>query len=571
MAWNKDRSVYIIFLGMALLCSLIWTFTSVSYDVEYQIAMAYRLLQGDKMILEMWEPHQTSIFLPAALMWIYRTLFHTTTGIVLYLQICGALIRCGVTWLLYRVLRGEWDQKSAFMAAMCYFMILPKDYVMPEFGNLQLWFATLFFCFLWMYLKEKKRLFLILGALSLCLDVLAYPSCAILLLGGILILLWYAEQGVLDSLILTGICAALGAVFGGYFLLSVGWDRLKMCIVSMLALEPSHTVDGVSKLAAYGKDLLEVAAVLLIVGGAGLVISVPIHAGFFRKNCADRKQTGRYLWLLSCIGLLLTGFLLNILSLENRCAYTVIFLAEVAAGFFCRKILQERERRLYVCCSLIGVFSFFATLILTDHPLIVSGAYGLLAVVAALLPIERQVERIAHKSIRKAFYAGFVCFLALLAFRCVYLRTPLVGRGQIVSGFSDLSIVRSGPALGIISDEEGVCLQRDSYPEWQELIQPGDKVWIVGGVVDTLGYLYADVEVAAPSTMSTPTYSEAILDYWRLNPDKYPDVVVASGYRGNMVYELYSNEWLMSWLWEEFQPASVVEGEYWIYYFREAR
>ena len=134
-----------------------------------------------------------------------------------------------------------------------------------------------------------------------------------------------------------------------------------------------------------------------------------------------------------------------------------------------------------------------------------------------------------------------------------------------------MSIVRDGPALGIISNEEGVCIQRDTFPEWKEFIHPGDKVWIVGGVVDTLGYLYQDVEVAGPSTMSTPFYSENILEYWRINPDKYPDVIVAESYMGELSYDLLSNQWLMDWIVKEYQPEQVIDGIYWKYYFKKAR
>ena len=132
-----------------------------------------------------------------------------------------------------------------------------------------------------------------------------------------------------------------------------------------------------------------------------------------------------------------------------------------------------------------------------------------------------------------------------------------------------MSIVRTGPALGIISNEEGVCIQRDSYPEWKEYIRPGSKVWIVGSVVDMLGYLYEDVEVAGPSTMSTPSYNEAIREYWRINPDKYPDVIIAEGYLGEISYELSGNQWLLSFIEEDFQPEYVVYGTYWNYYFRK--
>lgn len=574
MKLDKNRYIFVIFVLMAAFCGLIWSFTNVSYDVEYQIAMAYRLIKGDKMFLEMWEPHQTSAFLPAVLMWIYLKLFHTTMGIVVYMQICGMIIRGGLAFLLYRMMRDDAGEAVAYGMALFYFMVSPKDYASPEFGNLQLWFSTLLFACLWSYLKKGKQYLLVLGAGWLCLEVLTYPSCAIVLLGVIVVLVLYATHKWRDILIFTGICAGLGLAVAGYFLMTIGPDTFMECIAGMLALEPSHVVSGTLKIQNYVKEIFGIAIILSVVGLAGFGTSIALQAVFKGKNIqkeAGKKQHESGLWLLCCSIILLIGFFINILSAENRNAYGVIFLFLVGVGFWSRNVLDEREKQVYVCGSLIGGLGFLATLILTDMELLTSVSYGLLAIMLALLPIKKQMEKMTSKRIRKGLYSCFLCFMALLAFRCVYIRIPLTGRGQICTSFSDMSIVRSGPALGIISNEEGVCIQRDSYPEWKELIRPGDKVWIVGGVMDTLGYLYEDVEVAGPSTMSTPTYNETVLDYWRLNPNKYPDVVVAEGYRGELAYELLANQWFLSWLEKEYQPEYVVEGEYWIYYFKVER
>lgn len=565
---SRDRYVYIIFTLMAVCCGIVWVFTNIDYDCEYQIAMCYRLLQGDKMFLEMWEPHQTSVFLPAALMWIYRKITGTTTGIVIYLQICGIMIRGLLSVFLYKTLQEDVGKKTAYGMALLYFMVSPKDYALPEFSNLQLWYSTVLFCCLLRYLGTNKRYLLVLGALSLCLEVLAYPSCAIVYFGVIVLFALYSAHKRRDILLFTGVCAGVGVIVGGYFLLTIGADTLKMCISGMFALEPSHRESPAMKLLRYGKDILVEMGTFLAVGCISFV-GCNVMRLFSKKNTENKQGILR--WLSGCCIVLLVGFLANIISLENRCAYSVIFLFIIGVGVWNAGKLQGGKKQIYICGSTIGGLGLLATLILTDLPFSVSITYGLLAAIAALLPIEESVGMVSSRKIEKTFLCYFLGFICLLAFRCVYIRTPLTGRGQIYSVFSDLSIVRSGPALGIISNEEGVCIQRDSYPEWQELIEEGDKVWIVGGVVDTLGYLYQNVEVAGPSVMSTPYYSEDILDYWHLNPDKYPDVIVAESYLGNISYDILAGGWLYYWIEQEYQPEEVVDGIYWKYYFRKAR
>lgn len=568
---DKKRNRW-IWMSMAVICGLIWSFTNFGYDCGYQLSMSYRFLQGDRMFVEMWEPHQMSVFMPAALMWVYMSLFHTTSGIVVYLQVCGMLIRGGLAFCLYRVLRDGFDEPLAYGMGLLYFMLSPKDYAVPDFSNQQLWYTTLLLCSLLVYLKKGKLRYLLGGALSLCLGVMAYPSCVILFFGVIALLFVYSPRRGRDILIFTGVCAGAGAAFCIAVLPEP--DVLRTCLTGMMALEPTHTVSALSKLSGYLKDICEVFLVVLAVGALGWGMSRFIRFFMGRKGMSvgkGQESCRRWIWLLCCAGIMLLAFLVNIISAEHRNAYGVIFLCLVGLGLWESGILQGKKRQAYVCGSVIGGLEFLATLILTDLPFTVSVVYGLLAIIFALVPIEEQMKEIRQVSVRRWLYRCAMCFVVLLALRCVYIRVPLTGRGQICSSFSDLSIVRVGPALGLISNEGGVCVQRDSYPEWQELIRQDENVWIVGSVIDNMQYLYGNARVAGPSTMSTPTYSSEVLEYWRLNPDKYPDVVVAEGYMGELVYELKGNQWLMDWLKEEYRPACTVEGTYWIYYFREER
>lgn len=562
-----------IWTGLAAACGLIWSFTNWGYDCGYQLAMSYRFLQGDRMFLEMWEPHQMSVFLPAALMWVYMSLFHTTTGIVVYLQICGILIRALLAFCLYKMLRNDLDEPLVYGMSLLYFMLSPKDYAMPDFSNQQLWYITLLFCSLLIYFKKRKLRYLLGGAFALCLAVMSYPSCAILLFGVIFLLFLYSPQSGRDTLIFTGICAGLGAAFCIAALPEP--DVLRTCLRGMTALEPTHTVSVISKLSGYLKNIVQVSLSILTIGILGWGMSLPIRLILGKKGIpVHREQDScrHWIWLLCCAVVMLAAFLLNILSAENRGAYGVIFLSLIGFGLCKSSILQGRKRQIYICGSVLGGLEFLATLILTDDlTLTDSAVYGLLAILPAFIPIAEQMKKNSPVSVQKGLYRCAMCFILLLTLRCVYIRTPLTGYAQICSIFSDLSIVRTGPASGLISDEDGVCIQRDTYPEWQELIRPEDKVWIIGSPLDNMQYLYNNARVAGPSTMSTPSYNSAILDYWRLNPDKYPDVIAAAGYLGELAGELRMNAWLMDWLENEYQPAYTVEGIYWIYYFKEER
>ena len=158
----------------------------------------------------------------------------------------------------------------------------------------------------------------------------------------------------------------------------------------------------------------------------------------------------------------------------------------------------------------------------------------------------------------------------MLFFRAVYVRTPLTGRGQICSILNtDLSLVRKGPAKGIITDEEGARKQTVSYEEFRELVPEGSILWIVDPLSDNMGYLYGEYEVSSPSIIPDPKFAPGFERYWELNPDKYPDVVAVAAYEGEISYDLRANPLIMEWVEEIYRPARFVDGTYWRFYYRK--
>ena len=254
--------------------------------------------------------------------------------------------------------------------------------------------------------------------------------------------------------------------------------------------------------------------------------------------------------------------------MENRGGYAIPFLFAIVVGFMKRNLLSSEEKRMYYFAMAVGVADLLATLILSDNAFIQAITYMLIFICASVAPIYRYCESLKEEKQRKLISVGFYVWLALILFRIIYIHIPLDGRGQICSLFDDLGIIRSGPAVGIITDEMGAAKQRDSMEEWSEFVHEGDTIWIIGEPVDTLGYLYEDVEVGAPTVMSTPTYNESLEYYWELNPDKYPDVVIVSSYGDTLEWELLQNSWLMNWLENEYCADTVTHGTFWTYYER---
>ena len=46
--------------------------------------------------------------------------------------------------------------------------------------------------------------------------------------------------------------------------------------------------------------------------------------------------------------------------------------------------------------------------------------------------------------------------------------------------------------MGIVSEYMGPYMQNETMKEWDQYIEEGDVVYLIGGSLDTLAYLYSD-------------------------------------------------------------------------------
>lgn len=140
---KKKKYIVILLLVGSFLAALKCIFVSLQMDEEYAVSMSYRLLLGDRLFAQIWDPHQTSAFLIEFLMWIYLKIFHTTTCSVIFIRMVGVLIQLAIAYYLYRMLCYLMEPEHSFYLAVVYFNLLPKTYVMPEFSNMMAWGLTM--------------------------------------------------------------------------------------------------------------------------------------------------------------------------------------------------------------------------------------------------------------------------------------------------------------------------------------------------------------------------------------------------------------------------------------------
>ncbi len=542
---NRKRVIK-IFIVLVLLGILVINIKSIFVDYcadsGYALAMAQRLIDGDGLFIKAWEPHQTSAFVIALLMKVYEAFFHTKTGIVLYVHLCGLLLYAVVALALYFLLKEYIGSKASGIAAAIILVLRPKMVQLPDYANLIIIFSVMMFVFLARYLLKGKRILdLIVSSLFLVLCILSYPSCITLYVGMIVLLIVFSEKKVRDVLISTATCAVSGIAYAMIPVSRLGFwgfiDRLLLIVKSDSHSEES-TYTGIN----YFKEVLYGLVVLLITA----VISLMIYL-LIRK--LKRIPQANFIEVFSVVSATLfcieSVIIKNIIGDPNIaywCVDKVVVLIPIAISlFYIRKIEKER-RTIYVISMVLSMCTLVGIGLLTNLPLITVLCYSHLALVGAMVVLSGMKRKLIP----------MVCTLLALI---------------VVQGMSSVTtienIVRVGPKKGIVTTLYNCNYERISFAEWNENVGEDDSVLIADSFrSDPLLYIYTGAKVGTSSTISTPSLSETLQEYWEMYPDREPAVIAVPVLGGEESGK--RPDWIEDKIDKNYTLRG--QGEYWNFY-----
>lgn len=548
--WEKQKGKLMILLWIAVvLASIKSIFTDTGYDNAYTVAMSFRHLKGDGMFLQMWEPHQTSIFFTDLFMWIYRLFVPSFTGVMLYLQIVGTLFFAGIGILLYKTLRQYADPVASQLAVMLFVIFRAKQTPFPDFANLQIGFSMLLLlCLVRFINNQKQKRYLCFAAVCLCLEVLSYPSCLLAYIPVVILLVWKTENPWKNVGIFTAVCALIGGSYGGFFLVKIGPSTFINNLMNIFYSD-SHSGEAFVSPWNYVSGLL----IALI----WLAVSAALAAGI--TFLLNRISKGKTVFLpLYGLTLLVSEFLLLVLQkktgLDWTCSFYILPVFVMVLSCFTYKQMGEGEKTLWLGGNLFALFSFLSTWLLTDLGLITMVSYMVVGGVVSFTALR-------HLRKQAVIFLFFLCSLITMH------------RGLVVWGYANKAniwmawdvdtIVRSGPSMGVVCDYANYYKITHDGEDHPLFVKPGDKLFLVEGwLIDSMEYLLTDAQISNYSTIDTPIYNEKLLDYLKLNPEKTPTIVAVSYPYGATVVP--DNTWIMQWVNENYE--AVGEGRYWRYY-----
>lgn len=585
----------VILIGLTALAFVKAIWISLDIDESYAVACAYRLTRGDRLIRDMWEPHQLSAFLPALFAAPYIRLRGNTEYLVIYLRTVGILIHTGMGIFLYRQVRKGTDRRFAFCMLLLHLNYLPKWVQMPEFELMHYWCLLGIFLVLHAYFtgKRPRAALLFVGGCLLTGSLFCYPTMILLYPFYILAICLLERQRSAKRSRIWKSCGLFtlgaflpGAAFLGYLFSYMSLDEFRR-YVSYIFLDTSHNVYTMGeKWAIYGRQIWEQAkqcgfyyllAALIAVGGYSVCRFLlrkkdPMgqKAPFDAVDGWKIVTTILFLAaaLMQCRGLY--GFLLED---ENQFFFQIRYMAVlIPAVILCIRLRKKDNMRLWLyLCILPSLVSLAAVLLMTNMDTNTAYAKVYLGVLGSLLVfhqyIRENIRDIRWERICKVLCIGLggLILAGLLVCRLVLIR---VSGCLPVTILAPLTRMEIGPEKGVYILRENAGRWNDNYRELESLVKEEDRVLYIGA--ESLVYVELESVPATPSTQGTTVYNEMFLRYYEEHPERLPDVVVYDKSFGeDPVYALYYSYSLqypqfLQWLEQNYRDGQVTETDHMI-------
>lgn len=594
-----DRKItvqkYIIVIKYILLFCLAATiikalFISLDIDESYAVAQAYRMAIGDKLVLDMWEPHQFSAFLSALFIKPYLLLFKTTTYLVIYLRLIGCGIHLALGIWLERISRREFGKNMGAFLAMLHVFFLPKWVQSPEFELMHYWFFLAIFLCLFTYFKNGNRhlRWLIIAGICFAGAVLCYPTMVLLypvyLLGIWKLTDFYYSQGVkikwygIGAFTCGGLLAGLGLLV---YLISYMTPSEMLHNLSYIFMDESHmSVPTVQKWNLYwieignmAKDISMYGICVLIAASIVLFI-IYISGGNRRANLLRRmKEWKRYgailliIYVIAVILLLQGEQILGCLFKDKNQFYFLLrFPVITILGIILWRVAGKNTGIYFWTCLLPGILSVPAVLIISNMTVNVALSKMYIAVLGSFLILAVYVQQKGTEApwIKTILTACqyILCMAVLTGFLvCRLILIRITGCGPVTIN-ATLEQVSQGPAKGIYILARTAEVFNRNYDAITAYVDEEDCLLYVGG--ENLVYLLTGAQLATPSTQGSTAFNEIFLEYYKNHPDRLP-TVVAMDKTFAVEPEYYyspSNYIILEWIEENYREAEKIETEY---------
>ena len=560
---SKWITYILIGFGLASLLATIKTiFVSIDIDESYAISQAYRLIQGDKLMADMWEPHQFSAYLTALLLKLHISLIGNTDYAVISLRMCGTLIHLLLGYLLYRVIRSWASPKFALFLTLLHVNFLAKWVQTPEFELMQYWLLLLTaLCLFTYFQKEKGTYLLILSGVAMMLQLFNYPTMILLYPFYMLGFFKLKSSAVYrkKAAVVTTLSAILPGIAFIAYLLSYQSIQDLLRNLNYILADPSHTGQSLWwRLGGFGVEFL--LDILLLV--AVVAISMLLVYCYYKFTHREFPSKRNYLiqatllaFVLLCLYQVFGCLFLdkNQFFLQER----YLLLVFLGIGVYVSQKEKTLVQQLLYWFGLIpAVVSTLAAALLTNMSMNVSYSKLFLGCIATFLLLYTCFDEAEQK--RLYLPIGFLLGSLLV---CKLLLIRVTGCLP-VTVYARLQQVQSGPLKGVYVLEDYARAFDADQTLLDQYVSVEDHLFLFG--CESLLYVGCDAQISVASVQGTSVFNQDFLDYLKLHPEKYP-TVVAVDKRFAVVADYRYNPWnyiVAEWMETEYEYSQKIETDF---------
>lgn len=559
-----------VLLG-TLLAAVKSIFISLDIDECYALAVSYRLATGERFFMDLWESHQLGSFFLAPFFKMFLCLTGSTDYVVIFCRILGTIGHALIGFYFYTTIR---KRVSGFVGVLLFALhmnFLPKWLTLPEFELQQYWFILLAFAFMYRFFdglhadEVRKRGYLMAAGVMLVFQMFSYPTLILLYplyVIGIIVLEHQYRMGCKKDCYLDVLWFTLGALIPGLIFIGYLFSYMSlqefMTYVSYIFQDESHTLVSTSdKWKIFGADFVKI-----IKNTIGYVV-----IAFFLHRLVGRKCKlfGQFVPTLIIL-LSLAQTFGCLFGNQNQFYMIWRFFVIGVCGLY---LALQKEDKTAGCilwfAILPGFLTVLSVLIMTNMDINTSIAKMFISVVGCvlllcMLPVETNEKQELLKQNEGAIRLMLLCMLAGL-FVCKLVQIRVSGCTE-TTVMAPLTKIANGPAAGIYMLADEATVLEDDYKELTTRLTKEDKLLYIGS--ENIVYLWTDAAVATPSTQGTNAYNQMFIDYYKVHPDKMPNVIVKDKELGQnpAYYNSPQNTILFDWIEKEFGYTECVETNY---------
>lgn len=511
-------------------------------DEQYYSEVGYRLLQGDRPLVDTWEVHQFSAMLTAPVLQVYLWVNGgSTDGMVLFLRYFAVSLQFGASLLAFFLLKRRNGLAPALIVAG---MLLSHSHFSINsyyYDSMTLLYGTLsgLLCMEFFQRSKGGFAFSALGGICFALAIVAFPY--VLLFAPIYLFYWFVRlrdngERKRNALGLLAFAAGAAAVALGFvtFLLSRATPAQLVSGVSNMLADPDHQSQSLLEITGQYFNSIRVVYSPASYGAAALLL---LGICF---RCSKRERLRQTLRKSGAV--LITLLLLAIVWIALRYDWHGIYrinllamgFALLAPGLYCFSDRTRDQGTLLLYW--IGCGLSFAVQIGSNTRILASSGMLLPASMATVLYLfshSNELFRwnVARNSkttsetdrmpvaLRLATALGCAaCVIGLMS-----LRLTAVHRDEPIAQLT--ATIESGAAKGIRTTPQSAELHDRLIADIRKNAPSNGSILIT--YLFPEGYLVSGLRAATPSAFNMSMDSAWLAMYYKQHPERVPSYVFA--------------------------------------------